>query len=264
MYPTLSKKQATYIRQLALKKHRLAQAAFVLEGKKGMQALLASHYAIQCIVGTSSFFLKNQAIFTAIPQRIKVFEAPKALLSGLGSFVHNHEVLAVAAIPKPTEPCVSPTGITLALDGIQDPGNLGTIIRIADWYGIPTILCSETTVELYNPKVLQASMGSFVKVNLHYVDLPRYLQNVHLPIIGAMLDGKSVHDFPFPAHGLLVIGHESHGIQPALRQILTAPIAIPRYGQANSLNAAIATAILCDHWKRACVGTPVDKAIPMH
>ena len=250
MYPILSKKRATSIRQLALKKHRLAQDAFVLEGKKSIQALLAADYAIQCIVGTPSFFVANQDIVASLPKETEIFEAKQALLSGLGSFVHNHEVLAVAAIPKPTQPDPSPAGITLALDGIQDPGNFGTIIRIADWYGIATILCSRTTVDLYNPKVLQASMGSFVRVHIHYVDLALYLQSANLPILGAMLDGKAVHDFLFPAHGILVIGNESHGIQPAVQQTFTAAIAIPRYGHANSLNAATATAVLCDNWKR--------------
>lgn len=252
MYPTLSKKKATCIRQLALKKYRLEQAAFVLEGKKSIQALLSARYAIKCIVGTSSFFVANQDIVASIRKETEVFETKKEVLSGLGSFVHNHEVLAVAAIPSATEPSISPVDITLALDGIQDPGNLGTIIRIADWYGIATILCSQTTVELYNPKVLQASMGSFAKVNLHYVDLPRYLEGLKLPILGATLDGQPVHDFAFPGHGVLVIGNESHGIQPAVKAILTEAIAIPRYGQANSLNAATATAILCDNWRRLC------------
>jgi len=247
MYPTLSKNKAAFIRQLAFKKHRLAQAAFVLEGKKGTEALLASDYTIKCIVGTSFFFLKNKNIVETFPSTIEVFKAPKESLSRLGSLVHNHEVLAVAAIPKPTEPHLS--GLTLALDGIQDPGNLGTIIRIADWYGIRTILCAQTTVELYNPKVLQASMGSFLKVDLHYVDLPDYLKSLNLPIVGAMLEGKPVRDFAFPDHGILVIGNESHGIQPAIQAVLTDSVFIPRYGTANSLNASIATAVLCDHWK---------------
>ncbi|CDG50082.1 RNA methyltransferase [Cardinium endosymbiont of Bemisia tabaci] len=251
MYPTLSKNKARFIRQLALKKHRLAEASFVLEGKKGMEALLASDYAIKCVVGTPSFFLKNQNIVATFPNTIEVFEASKELLSGLGALVHNHEVLAVAALPKPTAPHLPLMGITLALDGIQDPGNLGTIIRIADWYGIRTILCAQTTVDLYNPKVLQASMGSFLKVNLHYLDLPSYFQNAKLPIVGAMVEGKPVHDFVFPDHGILVIGNESHGIQPAIQAVVTDTVSIPRYGTANSLNAAIATAVLCDHWKMA-------------
>ncbi|MCT4697120.1 MAG: RNA methyltransferase [Candidatus Cardinium sp.] len=250
MYPILSKNKATSIRQLALKKYRLERAAFVLEGKKGVQALLASDYVIKCIVGTPDFFSGNPDMVTTFRRETEVFETNTALLSGLGSFVHNHEVLAVAAIPLPTAPCLAPKGITLALDGMQDPGNLGTMIRIADWYGITTILCAQTTAELYNPKVLQASMGSFVKVNLHYVNLPRYLQGVQLPILGAMLEGKSVHDFLFPDRGILVIGNESHGIQPAVQATLTEAVAIPRYGHANSLNAATAAAILCDNWKR--------------
>ncbi|CCM09809.1 Putative uncharacterized protein [Cardinium endosymbiont cEper1 of Encarsia pergandiella] len=251
MYPTLSKNKATFIRQLGVKKHRLAQAAFVLEGKKGIEALLSSDYTIKCIVGTSSFFFENKNIVATFPSTMEAFEAPKELLSRLGSLVHNYQVLAVAAIPKPTEPHLPLMGVTLALDGIQDPGNLGTIIRIADWYGIRTILCAQTTVDLYNPKVLQASMGSFLKVDLHYVDLPGYLQNLNLPIVGAMLKGKRVGDFAFPDHGILVIGNESHGIQPAIQAVVTDAVCIPRYGTANSLNAAVATAVLCDHWKAA-------------
>ncbi|AXI24227.1 SpoU rRNA Methylase family [Cardinium endosymbiont of Sogatella furcifera] len=250
MYPILSKKKAASIRQLALKKYRLERAAFVLEGKKGVQALLASDYVIKCIIGTPDFFASNPDMVATFRPETEVFETHTALLSGLGSFVHNHDVLAVAAIPLSTAPCLTPKGITLALDGMQDPGNLGTMIRIADWYGITTILCAQTTTELYNPKVLQASMGSFVKVNLHYVDLPRYLQGVELPILGAMLEGKSVHDFLFPDHGILVIGNESHGIQPAVQATLTEAVSIPRYGHANSLNAATAAAVLCDNWKR--------------
>ncbi|ROT47812.1 RNA methyltransferase [Candidatus Cardinium hertigii] len=250
MYATLSKKKATYIRQLALKKYRLERASFVLEGKKSIQALLASHYTIQCMVGTSSFFIENQNIFTGLSKNIEIFEVPKEILTQLGSLSTNHEVLAVATIPLPTEPCLSPLNITLALDNIRDPGNLGTIIRIADWYGIETILCSRSTVELYNPKVLQASMGSFVKIKLHYVDLPRYLQNVKLPIIGAMIEGDHLHDFSFPTQGVLVIGNESQGIHATIKQMFTHAIAIPRYGNAQSLNAAIATAVVCDNWKR--------------
>ncbi len=254
MYPTLGKKKATLIRQLALKKHRLEQAAFVLEGKKSIQALLNSGYTMKCIVATPSFLLENQDMLYAIHGDTEVFSADKTRLSRLGAFVHNHEVLAVAALPSPTEPCLSPTGITLALDGIQDPGNLGTIIRIADWYGIATILCSKTTVELYNPKVLQASMGSFIQVKLYYVDLVDYLQGLTLPILGATLDGRPVHDIVFPKDGILVIGNESHGIHPTVQQTLTESVAIPRYGSANSLNAAIATGILCDNWRRVVSG----------
>ena len=175
MYPNLSKKKATYIRQLVLKKYRLQEHTFVLEGKKSIQALLLSNYKIKFIVGTPSFFKNNQEVFTALDKSIEIFQSSQEVLSSLGYFKHNHDVLSIVEIPRTTEAFLPTTGITLALDDIRDPGNLGTIIRVADWYGITNIICSKTTVDLYNPKVLQASMGSFVEVKLHYVDLPLYL-----------------------------------------------------------------------------------------
>lgn len=251
MYPALSKIKAKYIRQLALKKYRLESTSFVLEGKKSIQLLLSSNYEIKFIVGTTSFFKENQGFFIGTSKAIEIFEVSNVELSRLGSFTNNQDLLAVVTIPKPTDPTQLSTGITLALDDIRDPGNLGTIIRIADWYGIQTILCSQATVDLYNPKVLQASMGSFMKVNLHYVDLPHYLEAAKVPIIGAMLEGKNVHNFLFPDRGILVIGNESNGIQYTVKKFLTDAVAVSGYGNTESLNAAIATAIVCDNWKRA-------------
>ncbi|WP_339043932.1 RNA methyltransferase [Cardinium endosymbiont of Tipula unca] len=250
MYPELSKIKVKYIRQLALKKYRSESASFVLEGKKSIQSLLSSGYEIKFIVGTASFFKENPGFFIGVRKEIEVFEVRNTALSHLGSFSNNHDLLAVVTIPKPTDPVVPSVGITLALDDIRDPGNLGTIIRIADWYGIQTILCSQSTVDLYNPKVLQASMGSFVNVNLPYVDLSHYLGEAKCPIIGAVLAGKNIHDFSFPDSGILVIGNESNGIQHSVKRLLTHAVAIPGYGSMESLNAAIATAIACDNWKR--------------
>ena len=252
MYPYLSKNKATYIRQLASKKYRLQEHCFVLEGKKNIQALLDSPYSIRYIVGTPSFFSQHQGWFTELPSTTELFEANEALLSSLASLKHNHEVLAVVEMAKVTPPVLPPAGITLALDTIQDPGNLGTIIRIADWYGITQIICSNTTVDLYNPKVLQASMGSFIQVKLHYLDLPLYLKEVDLPIIGtAPLGGTPLHTFSFPNQGILVIGNETHGIHPTTQTLLTTTLTISKYGKAESLNAAMATAVICDNWKRS-------------
>jgi len=246
----LSKKKATYIRQLSLKKYRLQENAFVLEGEKNIQTLLTSSYAIRWIVGTAAFFMKQQVLFEGLSYPIACFEADTALLSTLGSLQHNHDVLAVVDIPKKiTEPILS--GITLALDNIRDPGNLGTMMRIADWYGITNILCSNTTVELYNPKVLQASMGSFLHVQVHYVDLYPYLQQLQIPIIGATLQGSNVHHFCFPNQGILVVGNESHGIDYEIEKLCADTVTIPAYGHVESLNAAMATAIICDNWRRS-------------
>lgn len=140
------------------------------------------------------------------------------------------------------------SGFDLVLDDIRDPGNLGTIIRLADWYGIKNIICSETTAEFYNPKVISASMGSIFRINLYRRDLKEFLsENKNRKIYGALLEGTNVHQVTFEADGLLVIGNESHGIQKELIPLISYTVTIPKIGHAESLNAAMATAIICDN-----------------
>jgi len=137
--------------------------------------------------------------------------------------------------------------ITLLLDGIQDPGNMGTIIRIADWFGIDQIIASEDSVEFYNPKVIQSTMGSFIRVNCWYKNLPEQLQHASVPIYGALLDGQSVNEIGKINEGILVIGNESKGIRDAVLPFISKAVTIPRIGYAESLNAAVATGILLSH-----------------
>ncbi len=152
--------------------------------------------------------------------------------------------------PK-TEPIVSPDAFTLLLDDIRDPGNLGTIIRTADWYGIQTIIASEETVDFYSPKVINSTKGSFIRIHFSNADLSQVLQKqTTLPVFGAFLDGEDVHTIQFPKGGFLVIGNESKGISPTVEKFITNKVTIPRYGKAESLNAAIATAILLDNIRR--------------
>lgn len=139
---------------------------------------------------------------------------------------------------------------SLVLDNIQDPGNMGTIIRTADWFGIADIICSEDTVDVYNPKVVQATMGSLARVNIHYNNLAEVLPKIKLPIFGAMLDGENIYNTGFGTEGLLIMGNEGNGISPAIEGLITTKITIPRAGEAESLNVAIATAILCSEIKR--------------
>lgn len=139
---------------------------------------------------------------------------------------------------------------SLVLDSIQDPGNMGTIIRTADWFGITDIICSEDTVDVYNPKVVQATMGSLARVNVHYANLEEVLPQAGLPIFGAMLDGENIYNSNFGTEGLLIMGNEGNGISPAIERLITTKITIPRAGKAESLNVAIATAILCSEIKR--------------
>lgn len=134
---------------------------------------------------------------------------------------------------------------SLVLDGVQDPGNMGTIIRIADWFGINDIICSEDTVDVYNPKVVQASMGSLARVKVHYTGLSVFLTAIKLPVYGALLDGESIYDTDFGTEGLLLMGNEGNGIRPEIQKLATKAITIPRIGKAESLNVAIATSLFC-------------------
>ena len=144
--------------------------------------------------------------------------------------------------------------LTLALDGIQDPGNLGTIIRTADWFGVRDIVCSLDTADCYNPKVVQATMGALARVRVHYVDLPKWLSEQQCPIFGTLLDGKDMYETELPKEGIIVMGNEGNGISSAVRSIITHPIRIPSYPKnaetSESLNVAIATAVVLAEFRR--------------
>jgi len=173
----------------------------------------------------------------------------------MGSFQTNNAAIAVADTLPNAPLRVTAGEYAVALDGIQDPGNVGTILRIADWYGIRKVICSEDTADVYNPKVISASMGSFTRVRTYYCDLPAYLhQHAGTPFLGAFLDGDDVHRFVFPPLGLLVMCNESKGIRPEVEALITHKVHIPRYGSAESLNVGIATAIICDNVKRVLNG----------
>ncbi|MHA7877374.1 MAG: TrmH family RNA methyltransferase [Bacteroidota bacterium] len=247
-FPRLPNKQAKLIRSLRLKKYRQHEQAFLVEGAKNIQLLLNSHYAVQMIVGTSAFLDTHNSLKQ---HGAAVFQADEATLASLGTFTTNKTVLAVAKIPS-THTSSAPSRETwgLVLDDIRDPGNLGTILRIAAWYNIPALICSPRTVDLYNPKVLHASMGNFVYVQVYYTPLKAFLSNTSWSILGASTKGHSIYHTHLPLPGLMVIGNESQGISQTLLPYIQRHISIPRYGQAESLNAAMATAIVCDHWRR--------------
>lgn len=248
MLPTpLSRTQAHHIRQLKAKKYRSKAQAFVVEGKKSVHDLLSADYTTEMIVGTPDFLAAEKERLSA--HTFPIYSADPESLARMSSLKKNHHVIAVATM-KPNHPLSLCSGErALVLDTIKDPGNLGTIMRIADWYGIKKMICSPTTVDRYNAKVIQASMGSFTQVQSYYTALAPFLKNTSLPIIGAVV--QSQHYLPttsLPQEGLLVIGNESQGIHPTLRPLLTLQVAIKPQGHADSLNAAIATAIICEHW----------------
>lgn len=240
----LTKNNTKFIKSLQLKKFRQKEELFIVEGAKNTLELLNSSYKIKDLIVTEAFLNKfSSEIKSAKIEPILVKEKE---LSALGSFKTNTDALAVAH--EMEYPTYKSKGFDLVLDDIRDPGNLGTIIRLADWYGIQNLICSETTAEFYNPKVISASMGSFFRVNLYRRDLKKFLSdNNSRKIYGALLEGENVHKVEFAKDGLLLIGNESHGINSDLIPLISDKITIPRIGEAESLNAAMATAIICDN-----------------
>lgn len=217
----------------------------MVEGAKSVEELLSSDFEVVNVIGTSAFLSG-----TGTSLRGEVTEVSESVLETLGEFRSNRSALAVARM-KPNAPiAVTGSEYALVLDDIHDPGNLGTIIRTADWYGITKIIASPETADLYNSKVITSTMGSFTRVHLYYTELQHYLDQCTLPIYGAFLKGKDVHSVLFKQGGLLLVGSESHGISPEIERFVTEKITIPRFGKAESLNAAIATAVICDNLRR--------------
>jgi RNA methyltransferase, TrmH family len=242
----LSKATIKYIKSLQVKKYRKQEQCFVVEGAKTVNELLVSDFEVVKLVATPSFLASLKRKVSA-----ELIEASEKELGSLGEFQSNNAALAVARtkVNKPLH--LTPSEFAIVLDDIRDPGNLGTIIRTADWYGIRNIIASEETADFYNSKVISSTMGSFTRVSIYYTDLQSYLQGTINRVYGAYLDGKNVHETKFDKGGLILIGNESHGISASLERFVTDRITIPRFGQAESLNAAIATAIICDNVARS-------------
>ena len=250
----LSKNQIKWVHSLELKKNRRKDGLFVAEGPKVVGDLLRADYVARAIFSTTE--RPNAQLITDDELR------------KLSFLQHPQEVLAVFEIPLNSQFSIPNreatilnskfstlnSNLSLALDGVQDPGNLGTIIRIADWFGIQTIFCSEDTADCYNPKVVQATMGSLAHVHIIYTDLETLLQSVHCPIYGTLLDGQNIYQQQLSTEGIIVMGNEGNGISPAIRQLVTHKLLIPNYNTsgetAESLNVAIATAITCAEFRR--------------
>lgn len=246
---TLSKNKVKYIRSLKEKKYREEYGVFVAEGNKLISDLLP-FLRCQLLVAAPDFLkeIENKNIE-------EIAEVDEKQLIQV-SFQQNPQQ-ALAVFYQPTENVSEDLGgqLILALDGIQDPGNLGTIVRLADWYGISNIYCSRDTVDIYNPKVIQATMGAIARVRIHYTDLPIFLEsNNNLPIYGTFLDGNNMYDEDITKNGIIVMGNEGNGIRPATANLITKKLYIPNYpkGQhtSESLNVAIATAIICAEFRR--------------
>lgn len=220
----------------------------MVEGYKSVTEFINSAYQVDTIYHTPAIAPK----LLNLSRKINFQEISLNELQKISSLKTPQEVIGLVKIP--IWPVLNYKALekkfSLVLDSIQDPGNMGTIMRTADWFGIQDIICSEDTVDVYNPKVVQATMGSLARVNVHYADLLNVLPQIKLPIFGAMLNGENIYNTHFGTEGLLVMGNEGNGISAPVEQLITSAVTIPRAGNAESLNVAIATAILCSEIKR--------------
>lgn len=248
----LSINQAKFINSLKLKKFRQKYQSFVVEGEKNVSELIKSEIVTLKVFGVSEYLLRNQKLLEG--GDFEIHEITNEELRKISDLVTPNMVLAIAAIPTCQINETYETGtILLALDGIRDPGNMGTIIRTADWFGIRKIICSTDSVDMYNPKVIQATMGSFSRTRLEYVDLNEFFSKLdkNIPVYGALLDGEDITLKNFTRHGIILIGSESHGVSESVRKFINEPVLIPNYSmlsadnQAESLNASVANGIIC-------------------
>ncbi|MEI7584221.1 RNA methyltransferase [Runella sp.] len=249
----LSKNVVKYLNSLQLKKYRQEHGSFLVEGAKSVVELLASDFEIEMLVATDAFYKENTQKFDKQPFRVEI--ATPDELSRVGTLQTNDAALAVVKTKPNDFLYAEKQEYVLVLDDIRDPGNLGTIIRIADWYGITKIICSLTTTDWYNPKVIAVSKGSFTRVRGYYVELDMYLEKVRTTeqgtrIYGTFLEGKNIHQTTFAEAGYIVMGNESNGISPSVETFITQKITIPRFGGAESLNVGIAAAVVLDNWRR--------------
>jgi RNA methyltransferase, TrmH family len=243
----VSKGVFKFVKSLQVKKNRQKDKLFLVEGAKNVLELLASNFTIHSLFVSTAFQDQYGTQISKKETQLSVCSAKD--LQGMGTLVHNEEALAVVHMPV-YPPLTSLPNWVLILDGIRDPGNLGTIIRIADWYGIKHMLVSEDTVDLFNPKVVNSTKGSMFRVQVHYRCLSEFLEAHPLPVVGATLEGTSLHDFKFPDRGAICIGNESLGISEGILEKTNYKVTIPRFGEAESLNAGVAVALFLDALRR--------------
>ncbi len=239
----LSKNEIKFIQSLKQKKNRLEQGLFIAEGPKIVEEILNSNFIVERIFGTADFFNKT----TAIPAGIKQQIVTEVDLEKISCLTTPQQVVAIVEMDQTNIETFQNKDWCLALDGIQDPGNLGTIIRTADWFGIKNIVCSNDTADIYNPKVIQSTMGSFTRVNVYYTNLNEWMATQQVPVYGAVLDGKNIFNLEMKDCGIILIGNEGRGIRKENMRYIKIPVTIPRLGNTESLNAAVATGIILSH-----------------
>jgi TrmH family RNA methyltransferase len=239
----LSKAQNKHIRSLTQQKFRNEYRQFVAEGHKIGLEWLQSSWPLKTIVATENWIAMYRGDILRHPEA-ELIVASESEIESISSLKSPGQVLVVATIPE--EPAiVDNVPWYIALDGIQDPGNMGTIIRIADWFGITDLVCSPGCVDVYNPKVVQSAMGGHLRVRIHHRDLVDFLPALNLPLYAAVLGGTDVYEVGRPESGVLVIGNESRGVSPEVVDLAAHRLTIPRKGGAESLNAGVSAGILC-------------------
>ena len=239
----LSKNQIKLISSLQQKKHRFANQLFFAEGVKVIQELVKSNFELEHLYTTNEDF--NDIVSH---KRTIISENELNKISALST---PNTCLAVFKIPL--EKKIIESGLVVALDSIRDPGNLGTILRLCDWFGIQQLVCSKETVDIYNPKVVQATMGSIARVNVNYVDLDTFITKTKLPVFGTFMDSENIYKTTLPQEGIIVMGNEANGISENIEKLITKRLTIPRFGDlqiTESLNVATATAIILSEFRR--------------
>jgi TrmH family RNA methyltransferase len=247
----VSKGQIKLIAGLEQKKGRTKNGLFVVEGKKGIAEILASAYELEMLYTTED-------LFGTVPEKTQIVTEEE--LKKISRLKTPQTAVALFKIPAASDPQIS--GLTVALDGVRDPGNLGTIIRLCDWFGVDTLICSKDTVDCYNPKVVQASMGSLGRVKVAYTDLKEFLKKGwEKPILGAFLEGRDVYSVSLPQSGILLMGNEANGISEEVEKLVSEKISIPQFSaEANteSLNVTTATAILLSEFSQQASPAAAD------
>jgi RNA methyltransferase, TrmH family len=251
----ISKNKIKLIKSLSEKKYRLKEKLFLAEGNKLSADILNSGLKIHSLICTEQFYNPDKVVFSKPYEILIVTQDEIRKCSLLKS---PQQALVICEIPESSFSAAGlKNNLTLCLDGIQDPGNFGTIIRIADWFGINTICASENTADVYNPKVVQSSMGAFLRVNVFYLDLAgiiKFANENSIPTFGAYLDGRNIYKEVLPENGLIVMGNEGQGISKDLGNLITNRIHIPSFPNqgsvSDSLNVSTATAIICSEFRR--------------
>ncbi len=243
----LTKARSQWLRSLRDKKNRETEGRFIIEGEKVVAELLGSGFAFEKIYTTAAARTRLEALAAAN----QVVEISETEMGRASHFPTPSDVLAVGKIEhRPIQPEELATGLTLALDGVRDAGNVGTLLRIADWFRIDRVLLSPHCADLFHQKVINSSMGSFARVRVHVGDLPTLLAQPGVPVLGCVLDGEDVHAIPALRDAVIIIGSEGEGLSPAVAACITRRVTIPRFGGAESLNAAVAAAVVCDNLRR--------------